>query len=350
MRNRVWVNGIGIGLCTVTVLLVMASSCARAPSSATPEAPAPTATPAAAAPPAPVGSPTSAAATSAAEDPAVAVWCKDARDGFRSLHWEDTDPCPAAVKWQVGGKSVDGRPLVYAEFGDPASPNTTLIMTMVHGDEITPFYLGIEVSHLMIKNAAQYAKAHVVVVPLVNPDGFYRTPRTRMNARGVDVNRNFPTNDWDAHALKAWKIRFRSDPRRYPGPTAGSEPETVFQEELIRKFKPQKILSVHAPLNHLDYDGPNPLSLKTFSREYVLECLKLRKQLKAISAGFYPGSLGNFAGFELGIPTLTLELPTANPRKALPYWVQFKAGIKTMIEFAVPPPYALGVGHTAPES
>jgi len=100
--------------------------------------------------------------------------------------------------------------------------------------------------------------------------------------------------------------------------------------------KPQKILSIHSPLNFLDYDGPSSLALSRFPRDYTQECDRLRKSLKAVSGGFYPGSLGNYAGRELGIPTLTLELPSADAKKAENYWNQFSRGIRAMIQFTVP--------------
>jgi murein peptide amidase A len=262
-------------------------------------------------------------------------WCSDTRAAMRQMNWR-MDPCAKKVPWRVGGHSVEGRPLVYAEFGDPASTNTTLVMTMVHGDEITPLYVGIGLANWLMEHRAQYAQAHVIIAPLVNPDGFFHKPRTRGNARGVDVNRNFRTHDWQAEALREWKAKFNSDPRRFPGSAPSSEPETLFQEDLIHRDKPQKILSVHAPLNVLDYDGPTPLSLTTFPREYVQECLRLRRQLKAVSTGFFPGSLGNYAGREMGIPTITLELPSANAKMAYTYWRRFQKGIDTMIDFKMP--------------
>jgi protein MpaA len=139
-------------------------------------------------------------------------------------------------------------------------------------------------------------------------------------------------------AIAAWKKQFKSDPRLNPGSEPRSEPETVFQEELISRAKPQKVLSIHAPLNFLDYDGPTatPLALSRFSREYVRECLNLRKSVRATSGRFYPGSLGNFSGQELGIPTLTLELPSADPAKAVKYWEIFSKGIHVMIDFTIP--------------
>ena len=244
---------------------------------------------------------------------AIPNWCHDVQNSIKGFRWR-IDACKG-LDWKVGGRSVEGRPLVYAEFGKADATNVTLIFTAVHGDEITPVYLGIQVAHWVKDHEAELGNAKVIVAPLVNPDGFLHKPRRRTNAHGIDVNRNFGTKDWSASALRQWKIRFRSDPRRYPGIEARSEPETVFQEELIKKFRPQKILSVHSPLNHLDYDGPSQLSLNRFSENYVQECLKLRARLRAVTTGFFPGSLGNFAGQELGIPTLTLELPTSGSSK-----------------------------------
>ncbi len=271
-----------------------------------------------------------------AKDEATEKWCAEIRTTVTAMKWK-MDPCVDGVAWKHEKTSVEGRPLMYAEFGDPAAKqNTTLILSAVHGDEITPVYLGFQLVNWLKEHSGELKNMYIVVAPLVNPDGFFRKPRTRMNARGVDVNRNFATRDWETAALKTWKGRFRSDPRRFPGSTARSEPETVFQEELIKNIRPQKVLSVHAPLNFMDYDGPNNLSLKRFPKEYVQECLKLRTRLKATSSGFFTGSLGNFAGNELGIPTITLELPTADPRQAETYWKKFNTGIRTMIEYVVP--------------
>lgn len=272
---------------------------------------------------------------SKAEDRAkVDGLCKEFASGISRFKWK-LELC-GDLSWKVGGYSVQGRPLVYAEFGDSAAANTTLILSGVHGDEITPQYLGVKLVRWLQENRSNLGSTRVIVAPLVNPDGFFKKPRTRVNARGVDVNRNFATQDWGPKALAAWKNRYRSDPRRFPGSKPASEPETHFQEELIRRIRPQKVLSIHAPLNFMDYDGPTALSLERFPKEYVNECLKLRSRLKAISGGFFPGSLGNFAGRELGIPTLTLELPSADPAKAEPYWNKFSQGIRTMIEFVVP--------------
>ncbi len=139
------------------------------------------------------------------------------------------------------------------------------------------------------------------VVPVLNPDGYDK--KTRMNAAGVDINRNYPSADWNELALKWWKIKKKSDPRRYPGPSAASEPETQCSMDHIKDFQPDLIISVHTPLGVLDFDGPR-LNFPSFSN------------LPWISLGTYPGSLGRYMWHDQKVPVLTIELKN-NIRKAL---------------------------------
>jgi len=271
------------------------------------------------------------------------------RGEIKKLHWS-LEPC-TGIQWKIGGRSVLGKPLPVAEFGDEKATNTTLVVSMIHSDENTPLYLGLKLAHYLAQNEESLRKKsiRVVLAPMINPDGFFRKTKTRTNAHKVDLNRNLPTRDWDQLAHHLWKTQFQSNARRFPGERPSSEPETLFQQALLAETKPQKILAIHAPLNFMDYDGPTTLSLARFPRDYVQECLRLKKVLKATPGGFFPGSLGNYAGQEKGIPTLTLELPSANAKKAEIYWTQFEHGIRNMIEFQVPEVAAgrLGVKEVA---
>jgi murein peptide amidase A len=258
-----------------------------------------------------------------------------ALDGaYQKRKW-GKDPC-GSTEWIEAGKSVKGRPLIYADFGPKDSKNVTLVLSMVHGDEITPLYSGFQMVAWATTEMKKYPRTRLVIAPLVNPDGFLDYPKTRVNANGVDCNRNFKTADWEKDALKSWKKRFSSNPRRFPGHKPDSEPETLFQKMLIEKFKPQKIVSIHSPLNMIDYDGPDHLKLAEFNAEYIQKCEELRKAVKANSTGFFPGSLGNYSGVELGIPTITLELPTADYRYAVQYWERFKKGLETVVQHELP--------------
>ena len=265
----------------------------------------------------------------------VPALCSSLDKAFQKRNW-GKDPC-LSLDWKFDSTSVQGRPLLYYSFGPEDSKNVTLIFSMVHGDEITPLYIGFKMAEWATENMKRYPKARLIIAPLVNPDGFLGYPKTRMNAHGVDCNRNFSTKDWSADAIKSWKLKMHAEKRRFPGYKPDSEPETLFQKSLIEKFKPSKLISIHSPLNMMDYDGPDHLKLQTFYEDYVKKCEELRQKVQAKSSGFFPGSLGNYAGQELGIPTITLELPTADPTKAKEYWNHFKKGLETVVNHEITP-------------
>lgn len=171
-----------------------------------------------------------------------------------------------------------------------------LLLGGIHGDEYSS--VSIMFKWMAILDQHHSGLFEWQVVPLVNPDGMLRKKSQRTNANGVDLNRNFQNGDNPADSLQYWKQRTRSDPRRYPGSAALSEAETRWMTRLIEDFKPDAIVSVHAPYGIIDFDGPpdppthlGPLHL------YLL--------------GTYPGSLGNYAGKHLNIPVITVELPYA---------------------------------------
>ena len=88
----------------------------------------------------------------------------------------------------------------------------------------------------------------------------------------------------------------KSDPRRYPGPQAASEPETKCLLKHIDEFKPDIVISVHTPLGVLDLDGPKMKNPPPF------------KPLPWTSLGNFPGSLGRYMWADRRIPVLTIEL------------------------------------------
>ena len=199
----------------------------------------------------------------------------------------------------TGAQSVNNTPILQKEYPPlkRRKPQAKiLVIGGIHGDE----YASVSIVFKWMKKLNRYHSGlfHWRVIPLLNPDGLLRKKSQRMNANGVDLNRNFPTPNWEKESSHYWVKRTSRNPRRYPGKAPLSEPETRWFAQEIESFKPDAIVSVHAPHGILDFDGP-PKPPKRFGQLY----LRL--------LGTYPGSLGNYAGVHKGIPVITIELPRA---------------------------------------
>lgn len=185
------------------------------------------------------------------------------------------------------GRSVENRPINGHVFG--SGDDSILILATIHGNEWagTP----------LLERLADYLAAHpevvrnrrVVLVPVVNPDGYDR--RSRYNANRIDLNRNFPAGN-------------RKNSRRN-GKRALTEPESRVIHRLIERYRPDRIVSIHQPIGCVDYDGPGSALALTMAEAGEMKIKRL---------GARPGSLGSYAGDRLGIATITLELPSRASR------------------------------------
>lgn len=255
----------------------------------------------------------------------VSNLCNQIDQKFKEYNWGNSNCNSYNYKHEL--KTFKNNPLIYSEFkGTKINNKNILILCGVHGDEITPIKFCFDALKLVKEN--NFVN-NIMIAPIVAPEGFLTKRPTRTNGKGVDVNRNFPTEDWNRDALKKWKLRYKGSKRRFPGHEAGSEIETVFQMNLIEDFKPDLIISVHSPLTFIDYDGPffdNDGKIH-FGKE-ILKALSMKsKDYRIKDYPVYPGSLGNYAGKERKIPTYTLELPSSDPSKHKKYWDMFKESL-----------------------
>jgi protein MpaA len=135
------------------------------------------------------------------------------------------------VRTTVLGRSVAGRPIRLTELGRSGARPVILVVGCIHGDECA----GTAVTRRLRVGAAPQ-RGRLLIVDDLNPDG--RARGTRTNARGVDLNRNFPGK---------WRRRGVAFDPQYSGPRPSSEPETRIAERLIRRERPDVTLWFHQP-------------------------------------------------------------------------------------------------------
>ena len=143
----------------------------------------------------------------------------------------------------------------------------------------------------------EYLKTHssnLLFIPCLNPDGMQFGKRT--NANDVDLNRNYPTKNWQLTEKNEF----------FGGESPASEIETKFMVEILEEYKPELILALHAPFKIVNYDGP--------AKEIAEKISKIINYPVEASIGYpTPGSFGTYCGVERNIPTITLELDEEIP-------------------------------------
>jgi murein peptide amidase A len=180
------------------------------------------------------------------------------------------------------GHSLRARPIVATVRGGPAAPDRFLVIGCVHGDETA----GIRVARRLI-TGARPREAALWIVPTLNPDGV--AAGTRGNARGVDLNRNFPF-DW--RPLGGLE---------YSGPRPLSEPESRAAARLIRRVEPDVTIWFHQPFGLVDRSGGEEAIERRYSRLIGLPLVGLRR---------YPGSASRWQNHTLPRSTaFVVELP-----------------------------------------
>jgi protein MpaA len=206
----------------------------------------------------------------------------------------------------VAGRSVQGRSIEYSVHG--RSEQTVFILGAIHGNEPASAVLVKGLQNYLNENPQLVILTYrrIVVLPVANPDGL--AAGTRANANSVNLNRNFSA----ANRINSAKY----------GYIALSEPESKAITKLIKKYKPDRIVSVHQPLGCVDYDGPAYEVAAAVSEACGLPVRKL---------GAMPGSLGSYAGEMMNIPIITLELPNG-PEETVQQEI-YRRALLTAIEF-----------------
>ncbi len=183
-------------------------------------------------------------------------------------------------------QTANGLPIPVYEFGH--SGPRVLILAGVHGDERE----GVELAMALTSrwNQSFPFRLRITVIPMLNLDGVIRSQR--VNARGVDLNRNMATNDWTAEI---------ANPRYNPGPEPNSEPETRALVGWLERHTPSLILSLHSWKPMINVNGD-------CGREAAVLAQWTGVEVKDSIGYPTPGCLGTYCGLERDMPTITYEI------------------------------------------
>jgi hypothetical protein len=147
---------------------------------------------------------------------------------------------PEASKVVIG-HSVLGRRITAYRYGERDSARKALVVGNIHGDEPQ----GLRVIRAIRKMRSRIHGMDLWVIDTVNPDGL--RARTRQNARGVDLNRNFD---------RKWRRNGSRGARYYGGPKPFSEPETRAVRDLVSRLRPAVTIWYHQPYGFVFPPGP----------------------------------------------------------------------------------------------
>jgi hypothetical protein len=148
------------------------------------------------------------------------------------------------------GRSARGREIEAVELGDPSALRKILVVGAIHGNETA----GIRLARRLERGPAPTG-IDMWIVDDLNPDG--TAAHTRQNARGVDLNRNFP---WH------WTRIGSPGDQQYSGRRRLSEPETRIARALIRRVRPRITIWFHQPLALVDRSGGDVAIERRFAK------------------------------------------------------------------------------------
>lgn len=238
----------------------------------------------------------------------VATGCARQKLPFANLPQEPAE-VPGERIVQLA-RTVEKRPLLIHLFGPP--PYDTFIFAGLHGDEQNAADVGAALLKHLREQPELWREHSVALMPAANPDGLVRS--TRYNANGVDLNRNFPSQNWRRLART-----------HKHGREPGSEIETQAVLRVMSELRPARAISIHSIHGNREcnlFEGPAGALAELMARH---NGYPVKTQIGYPT----PGSFAAWAGRDQGIAAITLELPRNIDGQAA--WEQNRAALAAVI-------------------
>jgi N-acetylmuramoyl-L-alanine amidase len=156
----------------------------------------------------------------------------------------------AATRVVVAGKSAEGRPIDGLRIGAPGARRLIMVVGAIHGNELA----GRAVTQ-RLRHARPPRGTALLLVDDANPDG--AVAGTRWNARGVDLNRNFPFG---------WRPIGAPFDTYHSGSHPLSEPETQALSRLVQRIRPRVTVWYHQHMRLVDRAGADPFLERLYAR------------------------------------------------------------------------------------
>lgn len=200
------------------------------------------------------------------------------------------------------GTSVLGRSITAYKFG--TGPVKTVFVGTTHGDEVSSKYtLDSWVNELEANFQKIPAGRTIYVIPNLNPDAF--ATRTRANANNVDLNRNFPANNWKPDVVMPGDNLVVGG----GGTTALSEPESKAIANFILAQSPELVLTYHSKGSMViaNESGNSITQAQSYGAKSGYWARK-ESDLGTTFAYDTTGAMENWLYDKVGIATLLIEL------------------------------------------
>ena len=206
------------------------------------------------------------------------------------------------------GKTVEGKIIEAFKFEPQKGQKFLYLMAGVHGDEPEGVHVLNQIRSLLEKD--QSINYNIVLIPELNRDGL--AINSRVNANGVDLNRNYPSSGWTPE---------HSEPKYNPGPKPLSEPENKFLEKTLKKYPPSLIISLHSYKPMLNFNGDCK-----WAADYIAQFTGY----DVVGEFEYPtpGSFGEWVPETFNAGVLTYECPMLSLRESMDQiWEENREGL-----------------------
>lgn len=256
---------------------------------------------------------------------------------------EEETPAPVVVQVDssVIGQSVEGRAIETYSYGE--GETHILFVGGIHGGyEWNSTLLAYDMMELLEEDPGLIPEnIKVTIIPSANPDGLYKViPKEeritwddvpnivastegagRMNANGVDLNRNFdckwqPESSWRGNVVSA-------------GTAAFSEPEAAAIRDFVLVEKPKAVIFWHSQANAV-YASECQKGILPVTLDVMNAYASAGGYTAVESFDYYPVT-GDAEGWlaSIGIPAITVELSSHETTD----WTKNLAGVKAVIEY-----------------